>query len=185
MWLRGIPPRSHMMFMPQRPYLPLGTLRAAITYPAAPRKFSDAAIGAALEKAGLEHLQARLEEEERWDRILSLGEQQRLAFARLLLHRPRWVFMDEATAALDESNQDRLMSLFREELADSSLISIGHRPGLDAYHDRTLTLVRGAEGARLTARRRRTEPTRQRRTGPVVTAGRGALRRLFRGRARA
>lgn len=177
-----VPERSHMMFMPQRPYLPLGTLRAAVAYPAAAKNFGDAALIKALETAGLPHLATRLDEEERWDRILSLGEQQRLAFARLLLQRPRWVFMDEATAALDEENQDRLMTLFREELAESALISIGHRPGLDAYHDRTLTLVRGAEGARLTARRRRPDapPRRGRVAGPIVTAGQGALRRLLR-----
>ncbi|WP_135465795.1 ABC transporter ATP-binding protein/permease [Crenalkalicoccus roseus] len=175
-----IPPREHIMFMPQRPYLPLGTLRAAVAYPAEPRRFPDQAVAAALERCGLAHLVARLDQEERWDQILSLGEQQRLAFARLLLHRPRWVFMDEATAALDEANQDMLMGLFREELAESALISIGHRPGLDAYHDRTLTLVRAPDGARLTARRRR--PAGERAPRPVVAAGRGALRRLLRRR---
>ncbi|MBK1660711.1 ABC transporter ATP-binding protein/permease, partial [Paracraurococcus ruber] len=153
-----IPPRENMMFMPQRPYLPLGTLASALTYPLPPKRFPDAAQHAALTRCGLEHLIPRLAEEERWDRILSLGEQQRLAFARLLLHRPGWVFMDEATAALDEANQDAMMRLFREELADSALVSIGHRPGLDAYHDRTLTLVRGTDGARLTTRRRPAAP---------------------------
>jgi putative ATP-binding cassette transporter len=169
-----IPDRAGMMFMPQRPYLPLGTLRAAVSYPSSPRKFSDAAVRAALERCGLPHLVPRLEEEERWDRILSLGEQQRLAFTRLLLHKPRWVFMDEATAALDEANQDAMMALFREELADSGLVSIGHRPGLDAYHDRTLTLVRGAEGAKLTARRRRNPPRKP--------TQKNVLRRLLRQR---
>jgi putative ATP-binding cassette transporter len=179
-----IPVRGHMMFMPQRPYLPLGTLRAAIAYPAAARRFPEVALRTALERCGLPHLAPRLEETERWDRILSLGEQQRLAFARLLLHKPRWVFMDEATAALDEENQDGMMGLFRDELAESALVSIGHRPGLDAYHDRTLTLVRAAEGARLTARRRPPSPPPRRRrlAGPVVAAGQGALRRLLRGR---
>jgi putative ATP-binding cassette transporter len=126
-------------------------LRAAVAYPAEPERFPEAAIRAALIRCGLPRLVDRLEEEARWDRILSLGEQQRLAFARLLLHRPRWVFMDEATAALDEANQDAMMRLFREELAETALVSIGHRPGLDAYHDRTLTLVRSATGARLQA----------------------------------
>ena len=126
------PPREHMFFMPQRPYLPLGTLRAVLAYPASPKKFPDAALQAALERCALPHLVSRLDEEDRWDRVLSLGEQQRLAFARLLVHRPRWVFLDEATAALDEENQDSMMRLFREELAESALVSIGHRPGLDA-----------------------------------------------------
>ena len=151
-------------------------------YPAPTRRFSQAAVEAALTRCGLDHLIPRLEEEERWDRILSLGEQQRLAFARLLLHRPRWVFMDEATAALDEANQDTMMRLFEAELAESALVSIGHRPGLDVYHDRTLTLTRGTDGATLGARRRRVAaPARppRRPAGPVVAAGRGALRRLL------
>ncbi|MGG5823315.1 ABC transporter ATP-binding protein/permease [Falsiroseomonas sp. HW251] len=175
------PPREKMFFMPQRPYLPLGTLRAALAYPASPKKFADAGMKAALERCELPHLVPRLDEEDRWDRVLSLGEQQRLAFARTLLHRPRWVFLDEATAALDEENQDSMMRLFREELAESALVSIGHRPGLDAYHDRTLHLMRAPDGARLEVRRR-VAPARQprRRGAPLVAAGRGALRRMLR-----
>ncbi|MBU8545675.1 MULTISPECIES: ABC transporter ATP-binding protein/permease [Roseomonadaceae] len=149
-----IPPRASMMFMPQRPYIPLGTLRAGLTYPDALDSFDDAAQVAALERCGLPHLVPRLGEEDRWDRVLSLGEQQRLAFARLLLHRPRWVFLDEATAALDEANQDEMMRLFKDELDGTALISIGHRPGLDVYHDRTLQLLPSPDGARLEVRRR-------------------------------
>jgi vitamin B12/bleomycin/antimicrobial peptide transport system ATP-binding/permease protein len=174
-----IPPRDHMMFMPQRPYLPLGTLAAAIAYPAVPSQFGDAAIGAALERCALGNLVPRLAEEERWDRVLSLGEQQRLAFARLLLHRPAWVFMDEATAALDDGNQDAMMKLLETELPDSALLSIGHRPGLDVYHHRTLVLERGRHGARLTAKRRRpAKPAR-----PPQPLAAAALRRLLRRRA--
>ncbi len=176
------PPRERMFFMPQRPYLPLGTLRAAVAYPAPSTKFADPAVRAALERCALPHLVPRLDEEDRWDRVLSLGEQQRLAFARTLLHRPRWVFLDEATAALDEENQDSMMRLFREELAESALVSSGHRPGLDVYHDRTLHLMRAPDGARLEVRRRVT-PARQprpRRAAPLVAAGRGALRRMLR-----
>ena len=167
-----VPPREGMMFMPQRPYLPLGTLHAAVTYPAPARQFPPAAVAAALERCGLGKLAGRLEEEARWDQTLSLGEQQRLAFARLLLHRPRWVFLDEATAALDEANQAAMLGLFGEELAGTGLVSIGHRPGLDAFHDRTLTLVRARDGARLQARRKRA-PAR-----PPTTRV-GALRRLL------
>jgi putative ATP-binding cassette transporter len=175
------PPRERMFFMPQRPYLPLGTLRAAIAYPASAKKFASAAMVAALERCQLAHLIPRLDEEDRWDRVLSLGEQQRLAFARLLLHRPRWVFLDEATAALDEENQDQMMRLFREELAESALVSIGHRPGLDVYHDRTLHLLRAPDGARLEVRRRVQQAQRpKRRAGPLVAAGRGAIRRMMR-----
>jgi putative ATP-binding cassette transporter len=175
------PPRERMFFMPQRPYIPLGTLRAAVAYPASPKRFADGAIHAALERCALPHFIPRLDEEERWDRVMSLGEQQRLAFARLLLHRPRWVFLDEATAALDDENQDQMMRLFREELADSAVVSIGHRPGLDVYHDRTLHLLRAPDGARLEVRRRVGKPAGpRRRAGPLVAAGSGALRRMLR-----
>ncbi len=142
------PPRAAMAFLPQRPYLPLGTLAGVTCYPRPAQDFDPAEVQAALGKVGLEALADRLEEEERWDRVLSLGEQQRLAFARLLLHRPRWIFMDEATSALDEANQDAMMTLVIEELPEASVISIGHRPGLEAFHTRSLTLVKSAEGAR-------------------------------------
>ncbi len=175
-----IPSRSHMMFMPQRPYLPLGTLHGAMTYPAPAEQYPLEVVQAALERCGLDALVPRLAEEERWDRILSLGEQQRLAFARLLIHRPGWVFMDEATAALDEANQDSMMRLFTEELAESALVSIGHRPGLDAYHDRTLKLVPDENGARLGSRRR-LRPEKSKRTSAL---GKEALQRLLRGKRR-
>lgn len=142
------PPRAAMAFLPQRPYLPLGTLAGVTCYPRPAEDFDPAEVQAALGKVGLEALASRLEEEERWDRVLSLGEQQRLAFARLLLHRPRWIFMDEATSALDEANQDAMMTLVIEELPEAAVISIGHRPGLEAFHTRSLTLVKSAEGAR-------------------------------------
>jgi len=156
-----LPSRSKIMFMPQRPYLPLGTLRAALAYPATPKHFSKPAVKAALDRCGLTHLFDRLDEAARWDRVLSGGELQRVAFARLLLHKPGWVFMDEATAALDESSQTSMMSLFREELAESTLISIAHRPGLDVFHDRTLKLIKSATGARLV--RKRQHPSKQQR----------------------
>ena len=144
------PPRASMMFMPQRPYLPLGTLKETLCYPAGPDAYTDEQCAAALERVGLVRLPERLGEEERWDRVLSLGEQQRLAFARLLLHRPAWIFMDEATAALDERNQDAMMQMVLDELPDSALVSIGHRPGLEAFHTRTLKLQKADGGARLT-----------------------------------
>jgi len=144
-----IPPREDMMFMPQRPYLPLGTLSDALCYPAGPDGFPDAAQRAALMRVGLDKLTKQLAVRERWDRALSLGEQQRLAFARLLLHKPSWIFMDEATAALDEANQDAMMQLVLDELPGAALVSIGHRPGLEAFHTRTLTLRRAEGGARL------------------------------------
>jgi vitamin B12/bleomycin/antimicrobial peptide transport system ATP-binding/permease protein len=147
-----LPPRDEMMFLPQRPYMPLGTLRAAVAYPASPDSFTTEQIASALERTGLRDFADRLDEEERWDRLMSLGQQQRLAFARVVLHRPAWVFLDEATAALDEENQTRVMSIFDKELPKTSIVSIGHRPGLDAYHTRALQLDPGPTGARLRRR---------------------------------
>ena len=143
------PEPGSMMFMAQRPYLPLGTLRAAIAYPDAPEAYTTAEIEAAIKRVGLADFVDALDVEARLDKSLSLGQQQLVGFARLLLHRPRWVFLDEATSALDEVNQRRVMSIFDHELGGASVISIGHRPGLEAFHTRTLHLVRTPDGAML------------------------------------
>jgi putative ATP-binding cassette transporter len=95
-----------------------------------------------------------LDRRERWDQTLSLGQQQRIAFARVLLHRPRWVFMDEAASALDNETQASMLSLFTNEVADASVLSIGHRAGLEAFHTRTLHIRKTGEGAVLLARPR-------------------------------
>ena len=144
-----LPPRGSMMFMPQQPYLPLGSLRVAAAYPAGPAGLPPGAVEAALRRVGLGELVPLLDLEERWDRVLSVGQRQRLAFARLLLHRPGWVFLDEATAALDEDNQRVAMSIFDRELPHAAVVSIGHRPGLEAFHTRTLELLPSPSGARL------------------------------------
>ena len=138
-----------MMFMPQRPYLPLGTMRAALAYPERPDAFTTEQIGAAIKRVGLADLLPALDTQQRIDKNLSLGQQQLIAFARLLLHRPTWVFLDEATAALDELSQRRAMSIFDRELHEATVISIGHRPGLEQFHSRVLHLVRTPLGARL------------------------------------
>jgi len=143
------PPPEVMAFLPQRPYLPLGTLRNALSYPSPPDAFSDADVRHALERCDLGNFITKLDQVERWDNELSLGEQERLAFARLLLHKPGWVFLDEATAALDEDSQRRVMSLFDGQLKNTTVLSIGHRPDLAAYHTRTLQLVHGDGGDRL------------------------------------
>jgi len=153
-----VPDKARLMFMPQRPYLPLGSLRAALTYPASARHFPTATLKATLRRCQLEHLVDRLDEKERWDRVLSGGEQQRLAFARLLLHKPDWVFMDEATSALDDEIQQSMMALFDKELAGTTVVSIAHRPGMEAFHNRTMKLVMSAEGARLVTKRFRPPP---------------------------
>ncbi len=151
------PPANEMMFLPQRPYLPLGSLKAAACYPQTTDQFTDLEVTAAFERCGLEQFVPFLHKTERWDKSLSLGQQQRLGFARLMLHKPKWVFMDEATAALDETTQARVMSLFENELRDVTILSIGHRPGLDAFHTRTLQVVITPLGSRL--RRRPPRPS--------------------------
>lgn len=138
------PAGSRVLFLPQKPYLPLGTLRRAIVYPmteaAAP---PDARIRETLARVGLAPLAARLSDEDDWSRILSLGEQQRIAFARILLARPDWIFLDEATSALDEAREGRLYDLLREELPEAGLVSVAHRRTLYAKHDRALALENG------------------------------------------
>jgi len=168
----NVPRGAKVLFLPQRPYLPIGTLRHAVAYPGS--GFADEAIRAALYDVGLDRFVGDLERSENWAQVMSGGEQQRLAFARALLYRPSWLFLDEATSALDEAGQADLLDLLRAELTDAAIVSVGHRPGLEAFHDRTMTLMRAPEGARLVhgarARRERrraagTAPTpRQRRT---------------------
>jgi vitamin B12/bleomycin/antimicrobial peptide transport system ATP-binding/permease protein len=136
-----LPPRESMMFMPQRPYLPLGTLRAAVVYPAEPDRFDDAAVRAALERLDLGHLAPALDRVERWDRQLSLDEQQRLAFARLLLHQPRWVVLDDAIGALDEKQRRLALSIFERELAGATLIRLGRESAPDGAWNRVLRIV--------------------------------------------
>ena len=137
------PAPDAMAFLPQLPYLPLGTLRNAVTYPSSSDAFSDADVRQALERCDLGILIGKLDHIQRWDKKLSLGEQERLAFARLLLHKPRWAFLDEATAALDVESQRRIMGLFDAELKETTVLSIGHRPDLADYHTRTLQLLDG------------------------------------------
>ncbi len=135
-----LPPRDAMMFMPQRPYLPPGPLRAAVSYPAEEGQFDDAAVRAALERVDLGHLAPSLDQKERWDRKLSLDEQQRLAFARLLLHAPRWVFFDDAIGALGEDHRHLVLSIFERELADAAVIRFGRERAPGTWN-RTLHVI--------------------------------------------
>jgi putative ATP-binding cassette transporter len=139
-----------MFLMPQQPYVPLGTLRRAATYPLSPETVDDAMVRKAVEEVGLGHFLDRLDEEAAgWEHILSGGEKQRLAFARALIHRPNIIIMDEATAALDPLSQDQLMQLVLERLPETTLVSVGHRAELEAFHTRKLVLEYHPEGARL------------------------------------
>jgi putative ATP-binding cassette transporter len=140
---------ARVFLMPQQPYLPLGTLRRAATYPLPPDEVEDERVRGTLEEVGLGHFVDRLDEDARWEHILSGGEKQRLAFARVLIHRPDILVMDEATAALDPPSQERLMQLVLERLPDATVISVGHRAELEAFHGRKLVLEYHPEGARL------------------------------------
>ena len=134
-----LPAGAKRLFLPQRPYLVLGSLRRALSYPRTAAA-SDEEIARILTCVGLDHFSARLDDVDDWSRILSLGEQQRLAFARILLIRPNWIFLDEATSALDEPRERALYELLHQELPSASIISIGHRSTLFALHDTELHL---------------------------------------------
>ncbi len=128
-------PPGRYLFLPQRPYIPLGTLRHALTYPADASGFGDNVVSQALADAGLPQLAQHLDEDQPWTQRLSGGEQQRLAIARALLQRPDWLFMDEATANLDPEAESELYATLRRELPDTTIISIAHRPAVAALHD--------------------------------------------------
>jgi vitamin B12/bleomycin/antimicrobial peptide transport system ATP-binding/permease protein len=148
------PATANIAFMPQRPYIPLGTLRHALQYPEPDLDLPDEKFHNALRSCGLAHLIPRLDEEDNWDGILSGGEKQRIAFARLLVNPPDIVIMDEATSALDEESQARMMEFLRTDLSDATVLSVTHRPGLEEFFDREIKLVREAgEPARTTERR--------------------------------
>jgi putative ATP-binding cassette transporter len=133
-----LPKGARLLFLPQKPYLPIGSLKRAVTYPADAQSFEDGEIAEALQVAGLGHLAGDLERSENWAQVLSGGEQQRLAFARALLNKPEWLFLDEATASLPEDAQDALYRTLKERLPETTLVSIGHRTSLRAHHDRQL-----------------------------------------------
>src|SRR5262245_3275103 len=140
---------AKLLVSPQRPYLPIGSLRRAVSYPDAAESRSVEEIAKVLEKVGLDHLAGRLDEDRPWDQILSGGEKQRLAFARILLHRPDIIVLDEATAALDSQSQDRVMELLSQELREATIVSIGHRAKLADFHHRKIILLRSRGGASL------------------------------------
>jgi vitamin B12/bleomycin/antimicrobial peptide transport system ATP-binding/permease protein len=147
-----IPAKATLMMLPQRPYFPIGSLKAAIAYPAKPEAFSTAQVEQALAAVGLPKLASRLEEDAHWNRMLSLGEQQRLGLARALLHEPQYLFLDEATASLDEASEDALYRLLADKLKATTTVSIGHRSTLEAFHDGHIVLDR--DGDHFAARER-------------------------------
>jgi vitamin B12/bleomycin/antimicrobial peptide transport system ATP-binding/permease protein len=140
---------AKIIFLPQRPYVPIGSLHRAATYPDAAESRSPEEIAGAFKLVGLDHLIDRIDEEAPWDQTLSGGEKQRLAFARIILHNPDIIVLDEATAALDPQSQDKLMELLVRQPEHATLISVGHRPELELFHSRKIVLERRRGGTRL------------------------------------
>ena len=136
----AVPSGATLMMLPQRPYFPIGTLKAAIVYPSEPDTYDSQVVANALRSVGLPQLASRLEEDGHWNRTLSLGEQQRLGIARAVLHAPQYLFLDEATASLDEASEAALYRLLIEKLPATTLVSIGHRGTLEAFHERKVVL---------------------------------------------
>ena len=134
-------PEGRMMFLPQEPYLPLGTLRTSLCYPEEPGSFSDDECRAVLEKCGLKQFVGNLDDDDiTWSRKLSPGEKQRLAFAKCLLIKPPYLFMDEATSALDNRMEQLLFENLLQELPGTTIVSVAHRLSIDKYHDNILTI---------------------------------------------
>jgi putative ATP-binding cassette transporter len=144
-----VPKGAKLMALPQRPYFPIGTLTAAVTYPAEPGTFGAEALSEVITAVGLPALAGRITEEAHWNRVLSLGEQQRLGIARAILQAPDYLFLDEATASLDEPAEAALYRLLNARLKRTTIVSIGHRSTLAAFHRRGLVLKRDGELNRL------------------------------------
>ena len=136
----AVPKNAKLMMLPQRPYFPVGTLGAAIAYPAEPDAYPRERVVEAVTAVGLDGFVSRLDQEAHWNRMLSLGEQQRLGIARAILQKPDFLFLDEATASLDEPSEARLYRLLQERLPGATIVSIGHRSTLAAFHQRKLAL---------------------------------------------
>jgi putative ATP-binding cassette transporter len=133
------------MFMPQRPYMPPGPLRETLAYPSPATAFGDADLAAACKRVALDRLSSDLDRYANWDNELTADEAQRLAFARLLLHKPRWVCIDEALDSVEEADRRTVLALFDDELAGAGVISIGHRDLREGFSTRVLHLLRMPE----------------------------------------
>jgi vitamin B12/bleomycin/antimicrobial peptide transport system ATP-binding/permease protein len=154
----SVPANARLMMLPQRPYFPVASLHAAIAYPAEAGAYSPDQIRETLVAIGLPQFAARLEEEAHWNRMLSLGEQQRLGLARALLLQPQYLFLDEATASLDEASEAALYRLLEEKLPATTIVSIGHRSTLLAFHQRRVELARDGDRFALQERSKTSTP---------------------------
>jgi vitamin B12/bleomycin/antimicrobial peptide transport system ATP-binding/permease protein len=141
-----LPHDGRVLFLPQKPYLPIGTLREVVSYPSPAAGADDATLRAALQAVGLPELAGRLDESAHWALSLSQGEQQRIAFARALVQKPAWLFLDEATSSLDEASEGRLYALLRDQLPGTTVVSVGHRSTLRAFHARQFVLTPTNDG---------------------------------------
>jgi putative ATP-binding cassette transporter len=146
-----IPEGANVMVVPQKPYIPIGSLRTAVTYPAAADTYSDEEIRKALVDVRLANLAESLDRDEAWSQRLSGGEQQRVALARALLTRPDWLFLDESTSALDEKLEAELYGILAARLPKTTIVSIGHRSTLATFHTRRLDMT-ATEGGQFTPR---------------------------------
>jgi putative ATP-binding cassette transporter len=142
-----LPHEGRVLFLPQKPYLPIGTLREVVSYPTLPGVVDDAALREALDAVGLPDLTPRLDEAAHWALSLSPGEQQRIAFVRALVQKPDWLFLDEATSAVDEASEARLYALLRDRLPSTTLVSVGHRSTLRPFHARRLVVTPNGTGS--------------------------------------
>ena len=140
MGLCQIPESAKALFLPQKPYIPIGTLKEALCYPDQPSAHDDREVSAALDECQLGHFADRLNEAGNWSMVMSPGEQQRLSFARVLLVRPDWLFLDEASSALDEATETAMYRLLAERLPNVTMVSIAHKPGVVQFHDRRIEL---------------------------------------------
>lgn len=134
-----LPSRDKLMFIPQKPYLPLGTLRAALNYPGN-KPIDDTELIYLMDLCQIGYLKDKLDLEADWSHVLSVGEQQRLAFVRAHIQQPQWLFLDEATSALDEETEATMYSLLQERLQQTTVVSVGHRSTLNKYHELVLRL---------------------------------------------
>jgi putative ATP-binding cassette transporter len=147
-----LPPAQTMMFISQQDYMPPGTLRGALAYPSQPSQFVGAEYTAALERMKLAHLSPDLDRVARWERELTREDQHKLAFARLLLHKPRWILLDEAIDHIDDDARGLILDVFGQELAEAAIVNIGHADTQGGFFTRVLHLIEDPRGKRLALR---------------------------------